>query len=470
MISFEQLCFKSMELTMPNGQKEICSKHRLISDKQFKTTYSFRSPCLNEIIDIDHVSQKLDYCVYCCERLTDELEACWECIHKSTVDCNGHVVSSGEHALEYWLSGDGATKVRNSAKVMSTPHTISSSQVLRALYPYKIITPEESSLPLHTLILEMKSGHITRKYKDLIKDFEQYHWGLELELTHISQEELVRLVRVVTGSSSSIYKDDHLSTFWWIDGKGRKWKVVQDSSIHSLDANGMPTTDSSYKCELVFPVCQGLRDIELLYTIVNVLNSHNAVVNESCSVHVHVSPNFEPSATCLRNLIFLIYSYQGSLYRLANTHTDRKVRYCKPLPDVLVTQLLNTSNSGPSIDAIRDAWYKSFPSNRNATAHYHDSRYSIVNLHSFFEHQGVEFRLFNGSMDAIEIIDDVFLSVALMNASDRIQYISCLPKSSSHYTECMTELLDGIGLAFLASVHSKHQNALAHPQHSYLSA
>ena len=85
------------------------------------------------------------------------------------------------------------------------------------------------------------------------------------------------------------------------------------------------------------------------------------------------------------------------------------MRYCKKMDEELVNRI--KARKPQTMQAIKDIWYNE----RNAGyhSHYHQSRYHLLNLHSFFTNGTVELRGFNSTLHAGKIKAYILLALAL---------------------------------------------------------
>ena len=226
--------------------------------------------------------------------------------------------------------------------------------------------------------------------------------GMELEFTGLTRKTAASIIarhfgKTTRGTSVT-------------DNAEREWKVVSDGSIR---------VDGGEACELVTPIL-GWGDIETVQEIVRELRGAGAKVNDSCGLHVHIGAA-GMTATAIRNLVNNVASHEEILYKALNVHTCRK-RYCRPTD----TRFLNALNARKpaTIEELGRIWYNQ-DSDNFPTHHYHESRYTICNLHALFTNGTIEFRIFNGTLHAGEVKTAIQLACALVanaKAAKRILY------------------------------------------------
>lgn len=149
------------------------------------------------------------------------------------------------------------------------------------------------------------------------------------------------------------------------------------------------------------------KDLSVVTKIVAALKRKGAAVNISCGMHVHVDIN-EFDAIMLRNLVNITVGKEDLMLKALSVNKYRISRWCKKV-DFNFCNDINQLGRRISINDIKKAWYKGYYS----YAHYNPTRYQILNLHSYFENKGIEFRLFNSTIEAKEVKANIIFSVAI---------------------------------------------------------
>ena len=188
---------------------------------------------------------------------------------------------------------------------------------------------------------------------------------------------------------------------------GRQWNLVRDQSIDRRNSRGY-TDRHEYSVEMVTPICK-YDDITTIQELVRKLRSAGAKVNDSCGIHVHVDASQHDVRT-LRNLVNIMASKEDLLYKALDVEVERE-RYCKKV-DMNFLEKLNKKKPKEMRD-LEDIWYEGYGYNRHA--HYNNSRYRALNLHSVFTKGTVEFRLFNSTLHAGEVKSYIQLCLAINN-------------------------------------------------------
>lgn len=231
--------------------------------------------------------------------------------------------------------------------------------------------------------------------------------GTELEFTGISRGTAAATVASYFGTTA-VY-EGHMYDAWTVkDTTGRDWRIVRDSSVKPQKKVGgeIKNVGDEYRCELVTPILTWA-DIEPLQEIVRKLRKAGAFVNETCGQHVHIGAA-GMTATAIRNLVNNVASHEQLLYKALNVYENRK-HYCQPTNERFLREL--NEKKPATLEELETIWYGG---NANHNFHYHESRYTICNLHALFTKGTVEFRIFNGTLHAGEVKTAIQLACALV--------------------------------------------------------
>lgn len=245
-------------------------------------------------------------------------------------------------------------------------------------------------------------------------------FGIEIELTGLTRAYAARVIAEMTGGTKR-YIGGHYDTFEVEMPDGRSWKFMSDSSIRTQkkEDGRIVSASSLYACEVVSPILTYAEDIALLQNIVRTLRHNGAIANSSTGIHIHLDGAGHDART-IKNWINLIYSKNDLLYKALDIKPDRK-RFCKAMDESLVEKI--RTRKPKTLDEIEDIWYEGYHESR--TSKYNESRYHLVNLHSFFHgHHTVELRAFNSTTHAGEIRSYVALALALNHHAKTARSIS----------------------------------------------
>ncbi len=226
-------------------------------------------------------------------------------------------------------------------------------------------------------------------------------FGVEVEMTGITREKAAAIVAEVLGTTASKPDSTCYETRIIADQAARKWKVMRDGSISSIQSDNSNSPIDEYKVELVTPPLN-YTDIELLQNIIRKLRENGARTNTSCGIHVHVDgANHTPNS--LKRLINFMVARRDLIYEALEIKS-RGERWCQKLSANLLKEMKSCTELSRN-DAER-IWYS--PANDGYISgidhqHYNPTRYHGVNLHSYFSNGTVEFRLFNSTLHAGKI-------------------------------------------------------------------
>ena len=227
------------------------------------------------------------------------------------------------------------------------------------------------------------------------------YFGLELEFTGITREKASKIVgQVVSGRYASQYVGGAYYAWIAYDSQGRKWTVERDASV---------TTQGGEQCEFVTPKCS-YDDIPVIQEIIRALRKGGAKVNQSCGIHIHVDGS-NHDARSLKNLIYTFRAKEDLIFKAVGTQQSRLGRWCRPIDDTLVGNVKKLGKV--TNDNLRDTWYNTYAPWENRGAHYNNSRYHALNLHSMWYRGTVEFRLFESTLHAGEVRAYINLCLAM---------------------------------------------------------
>ena len=233
-------------------------------------------------------------------------------------------------------------------------------------------------------------------------DLRELRFGVEVEMTGLARVQAAQVAADYFGSRigfDGTYYDKHSAC----DSQGRKWTFMSDSSITgqvNRDGRIVNAGGRDYQVELVTPICR-YEDIPTIQQLVERLRRAGALTNESCGLHIHVdAAAFD--ARCLRNLVNIVAAKEDLLYKALRVPVRRE-HYCQKMNTDFL-QRLNLIRPSTR-EQVSQVWYTEQPDGATPiTAHYHDSRYHALNLHSVFTKGTVEFRLFNSTVERTDQI------------------------------------------------------------------
>ena len=238
-------------------------------------------------------------------------------------------------------------------------------------------------------------------------ELKEQRFGIEIEMTGITREEAARVTAAYFGTESR-YVGLGYDAYAALDGQGRQWKFMSDSSITAERKAGEQRVRATgeYKTEMVSPICR-YEDIVPIQEIIRELKKHGAITNKSCGIHVHVDASPFDART-LRNITNIMASKEDLIYKALKVSVARENQYCQKVEERFLEEL--NQKKPKTLDGVERIWYDG-DSRRHR--HYDDSRYHCLNLHSVFQKGTVEFRLFNGTLHAGKIKAYIQFSLAI---------------------------------------------------------
>ena len=153
----------------------------------------------------------------------------------------------------------------------------------------------------------------------------------------------------------------------------RTWKVVPDGSLNSRSGS----------CEVVSPVLRGNSGLDEIRSVMAVLRTAGARINQSCGMHIHIGVD--------------------SLTREQQAEVIRRHQVWQPAFDALLTENRRTSTRWAKRRNVQQAehlarnWEDG--SNERAMLSRNSDRYHSLNVNSFHKYGTFEFRAHHGSLN-----------------------------------------------------------------------
>lgn len=272
-------------------------------------------------------------------------------------------------------------------------------------------------------------------------------FGIEIEMTGITRERAARVVAEHFGTEAPRTESLRLSGREVKDSRGRTWKVVSDSSIRAKRKvrGEYVSASSDYQVELVSPPLHYREDIEDLQEVIRKLRKAGATAAKGtqCGIHIHLD-GAPHTARSLSNFVKIIAAKEDLLYDALDFDPARQ-HWCRKTDRAMLARLERVKPR--TLAEMRRVWY----GNDGAGAgHYHDSRYTFLNLHSFFQAGGnhtVELRGFNSyKLHAGEIRSFIALALALNHQALTQRSASSRRTQTENPKFAMRTYLNRIGL------------------------
>ena len=228
-------------------------------------------------------------------------------------------------------------------------------------------------------------------------NMQDLHWGIEIELVKIQRRRAAEAVQSVVGGTIN-HEGGVYDCYSVTDLRGRKWKVVRDSSLVNVP--------SHLQSEVVSPVMT-FEDIPQLQEVVRALRKAKAKVDRTCGIHCHIeSAPF--SAKKLANLAKMVYKNEELYIHALGIRESRLAQYTRRMDEGFIQRL--DRQKPKTMEELNRTFYGYH--NTNPT-HYQSERYHILNLHNAFYANTVEIRAFESVLHAGKIKSYIFLALAL---------------------------------------------------------
>ena len=258
-------------------------------------------------------------------------------------------------------------------------------------------------------------------------------FGIEIETTGVTREKAAKTIATYLGTEARHVGGNYDA--WEVkDIQQRVWKVVNDSSLEAQKKENGRIVPAAldYRVEVVSPICK-YEDIEIVQEIVRALRKAGSFSNESCGIHLHIGKE-KFTARTLRNLVNIMASKEDLIYKALKVEKSREAKYCKKVDKNFLEKL--NKKKPESLREFADLWYEGY-SHEDRNKHYHRSRYHGLNLHSFFNGQTVEFRLFNSTIEHAGKIK-AFIQFCLAISHQALSQKSASPKKTESTNEKYT--------------------------------
>ena len=231
-------------------------------------------------------------------------------------------------------------------------------------------------------------------------DLRELRFGSEIETVGRTRQTVAEAIRTVVGGTVRHVGTPVCYDPWEVtDTRGRIWKVVADSSLTSVP--------SHLRAEVVSPILT-YGDLEELQRVVRSIRKlAGAKVSSACGLHVHVDASAF-GGRALANLAKIFYKQEELIIRALGITPERLQRYCRPLRDDFIRDI--DRRKPRTREQLNRLWY----GYRNTCPiHYDGSRYVLLNLHSAFYRNSIEFRGYSGTLHAGKVKTAIQFSLAI---------------------------------------------------------
>ena len=226
------------------------------------------------------------------------------------------------------------------------------------------------------------------------------NFGIEIEVAGASRTVIVKAICEAVNGRVTGQRVGYLSATLITDEQDRIWRVCTDSSIDQVNHHRGN--------EIVSPILTYPDDIEILKTVIRKVKATNAIVNRSCSIHIHISGDTH-TAKSINNLAKMIHKNEDLIFQALNVNPSRRAQWTRPIETDFIDKIVK--DRPPTKEKINEAWFGRYNSNPQ---HYNRQRYHGLNLSNLWQSiNTIEFRYFNGSMNCKKIIPWIQLCLAM---------------------------------------------------------
>ena len=231
-------------------------------------------------------------------------------------------------------------------------------------------------------------------------DLRSLHFGVEIELTQKTREQVAWAIQsVVGGEVRHVGFPSGLDPWSVIDPRGRDWKVVADASLSMAPP--------ALRAEIVSPVLD-YSDLPELQNVVRAVRNAGAhAPHFGAGLHVHVDASAFDGAALAR-LAKIVYKQEELILYALGVTPERLARYTKPISEDFIRRIERAKPK--TKDDLNPLWY----GYRNMQpTRYDSSRYTTLNLNPVWTQGTFEYRASQSSLHAGQVKASIQLCLAL---------------------------------------------------------
>jgi len=220
--------------------------------------------------------------------------------------------------------------------------------------------------------------------------------------------------------------DFRMHTAYYSDTNATIWRLKTDSSV----------SGSGYGLEVVSPVLKGDKGYQDLMLVMDAINNTGATINRTCGLHVHVGVS-DWRIKHFRNLFKRYTKFEQAIDSVMpisrrSSHND----YCRSTARCF-SYNASLSNAFDVIDGMRSA--------RQISNHI-GTRYTKLNIDSFWKHGTIEFRHHAGTTDKDKIANWLKLVMTMVQAADQMRSVKVKSDDTfTDYTNKFSLMIKGLG-------------------------
>ena len=276
------------------------------------------------------------------------------------------------------------------------------------------------------------------KKSNLVKELEDLTFGIEIELKYVKRKEMAYFLKdKVFKTKEDLNNDVSYDIFKVKDKDNRIWKCVKDESLN----------DGRGGCEIVSPILT-YSDIPLVIKILDSIrdnftgerSDYYIIADEECSVHIHVGA-MDITPFEVANLYKMWSIYEDLIFQALEVLDNRESEYCRRIDEAFLRRLRQYKDL--NYYELRSLWYYDTLDEEESDWYdeeepswemkYDSSRYRALNLHSLFNKDTIEFRLFNGTTNSMLVKSYIQFTLAFFNYAVRQKKSYNYKKSLGYY-------------------------------------
>ena len=234
--------------------------------------------------------------------------------------------------------------------------------------------------------------------------------GVEIEFTGVMRKDVVKALEYLFHTEAVEEKSKTAEDGYMYhrieDTNGDTWLVVRDRSIKAqvyerqLLSDDLcdrfsvrDITSQEYMVEVVSPTLTS-KSLPLLFTVVDIVKSLGGIVNSSCGIHVHIDK--PDSIEDIYTLFKRFCVEQSNIFKFFDVQDFRLNKYCKPY---VLEQGLDENLKFDTEKDFLNFLFENFAEGCDERS----IRYYALNFYSLLQHNTIEFRIFNSTLNRVEI-------------------------------------------------------------------
>lgn len=220
--------------------------------------------------------------------------------------------------------------------------------------------------------------------------------------------------------------DFRMHTAYYSDSNSSIWRLKTDSSVGGMGGYGL---------EVVSPVLQGDKGYQDLMLVLDAINNTGAEVNRTCGLHIHVGVS-DWRIKQFRNLYKRYAKFERAIDSvMPNSRRGSNNNYCQS-----TVAEFSGITLGQAFEVINKCRTARDIERRIGT------RYTKLNIQSFWKHGTVEFRHHSGTTDKDKIANWLKVCLSMVQAADTNRAVKVNRFDNiGEYRDKISLMLKGLG-------------------------